>query len=132
MLTLLELPLGNESFFTYSVDLKKPCTFEGVVNIQSNPPTLEKSSWIIEKINELQMKVNLEIDKFKITPDSLLFSLVSARNITFEFSFKKPECTLKKSLLLDGITYRLDEIIIEYLYVVIPTIRAVESILGIF
>lgn len=89
-LKLLDIPLADKTFFTYSVNINEECSFHGVndVHISSFDPA-QKSNLILDKINYFQKKLNLSIDEKEITDERITFSLNGSTNISFEFFFKK-------------------------------------------
>lgn len=114
-LKLLVLPLSDGTSYVYSVNLKKTCSFEGVDEVITTKLKLgKKGNWFIENINLLQKKINFEIETKEINVNHVVFSLNSAKNLTFEFSFAKPDCKLVKTLHFEDKAYSLDEIYIEY------------------
>lgn len=118
-LKLLVLPLSNGTSYIFSANLKTKCTFEGVNEIQTTQLKVGKrENWLIENVNFLQNKINLEIDSKEISANSIVFILNIAKNLKFEFSLDKSAnnstCTLKKILYFNDKIYDLDEIYIEY------------------
>lgn len=119
VIKLLSVPLGDETFFDYSVDIKKECTFEGVDSIMIPSYELaEKSNILLTKISFFQKKLNLEIDESEITNNRITFSLKGATNLSFEFIYKKsnstPSCNLVKVIHLNDKKYNMDHIDIDY------------------
>ncbi len=114
-LKLLVLPLSDGTSSVYSVDLVKPCSFEGVDEIHTTRFQIgKKSNWLIENVNLLQNKINFEIDYQNINSQDISFSLNIATNLKFKYSFDKFTCELKKTLFFNNKAYDLDEIYIEY------------------
>ncbi|MDO9180787.1 MAG: DUF4833 domain-containing protein, partial [Bacteriovorax sp.] len=114
-INLLSLPLSDGTSYIYSANLKKNCSFVGVNEVLMTKLKLGRiGNWFIENVNLLQNKINLEIDTKEINEDHILFSLNSAKNLTFEFSFDQSSCLLKKTLHFNDKLYSLDEIYIEY------------------
>jgi hypothetical protein len=114
-LELLKLPLSDGSTYIYSLKLKKKCSLESADDIITPELKLEKKdNVVVENINLLQKKLNLEIDKEQFTPNSVLFSIASATNITFEFSIDKTTCKLQKRVHVGKNIYDFNEVEIEY------------------
>lgn len=112
---LLVLPLSDGTSYIYSANLIKKCSFEGVEKILTTKLKLGKQeNWFIENVNFLQNKINLEIETKEINEDHILFSLNSAKNLTFEFSFDQSNCNLVKTLHFNDKVYNMDEVYIEY------------------
>ncbi len=112
---LLELPSGDGSSMTYSVNADHECSFKEVSQvIISNLSQSEGKNFLLDKLNFYQRKINLELEREEITPDKIIISLKGSKNLTFEFSYNKPECTLKRVLNLNKNKYNIDEIDVEY------------------
>jgi outer membrane scaffolding protein for murein synthesis (MipA/OmpV family) len=118
-LTLLSIPMGDESSFDYKVDLKEVCTFKGINEITF--PSFDqskKTNYILDKLSFFQKKLNLEIDKKVITSERITFSLKGSKNLSYEFFFKSknnsPSCNLVKVLHFDNKSYNLAHIKIDY------------------
>lgn len=111
---LLKLPMSNGRNFAFSVDQKKSCSFSGVNQIQASDLVLLKNEdSLLDKINLIQKKLNLEIDKAEFHDDRILFSIKSATNIRFEFSYDQ-NCALVKKFHYNNKVSLLEEINIEY------------------
>jgi hypothetical protein len=67
-----------------------------------------------DKIIILQRELNLGIYQSEIQPNFISFSLVNSKNIKFQFFLDKPECILRKRIVINEKEYVLDEINIEY------------------
>ncbi len=117
--TLLNLPLSDNTDFTYTVVPKKECSFEGVEKIATAPFSEEsKGNLIIDLASYLQKKINLEIDQQEITPEHISFSLKGSQNLFFEFFYKQsettPSCQLVRVLHFNNKVYNLNHIKIDY------------------
>lgn len=117
--TLMAIPLGDGTSFDYTVDLKEPCSFQGVTEISY--PSFEQSqkiNFLLDKLSFFQKKLNLDIDKKEITPERITFSLKGSRNLYYEFFFKNaeksPGCNLVKVLHFNNKTYNLEHIKVDY------------------
>lgn len=117
---LLEIPFGDKSSHSYSVDMKQKCSFKGVEDIII--PSFEdaqKTNILLSKINYFQRKLNLDIDMQEIDDKKITFSLTGSKNVYFEFSFpksKKANCKMVKAIHFNNKTFDLDHIDIEYSY----------------
>lgn len=115
IIKLLELPLDNGLNYTYSVDQIKPCSFIGVNKIITSELRLgKKSNGIIEQINLIQRKLNLELESTEFHADRILISLKSAKNLVIEFEVNKKDCSIIKKAHINNKVSLLDEIEIEY------------------
>lgn len=118
--TLLSIPLGDQTTFNYNVDAKKKCSFEGVTEIIYPSFELEKkTNFVIDKLGYFQKKLNLEIDKSEFFDDRITFSLTGSQNIFYEFFYKKRsktsnKCDLVKVLHFNNNSYNLEYIDIDY------------------
>lgn len=118
--TLFSIPLGDGSHFDYKVDVKNKCTFEGVTEITY--PSFEQSkkiNFFLDKLSFFQKKLNLEIDKKEITPERITFSVKGARNIYYEFFYKKEDensldCKLVRVLHFNNKSYNMEKIVVDY------------------
>ncbi len=111
---LLKVPLHDGTFYTYSANLKKHCSFTGVTEIIAPEINIKSKKKLTDKINLLQMKLNFEIKKIKISNDLILLTLNGSNNINFEFSFNPKTCKLEKKIHLDDDVISIDELKIEY------------------
>lgn len=125
--TLLKVPFTDGTTYDYTIDLKEKCSFKGVDSVIT--PSFEeakKTNIVLDKINFLQRKLNLEIDKQEIEDDRITFSLTGSTNVFFEFSFKEsqtsPSCQLVKAIHFNNKTYNLDHIEIEYSHALISPV----------
>lgn len=116
---LLSIPLDDGTDFTYTVDVVKECSFKGVKDV--DVPSFEqvkKLNIILEKINFLQKKLNLDIDEQEISPERITFSLTGSTNIFFEFFYKKKKnssnCELLKVIHVNDKKYDMDHLDIDY------------------
>ncbi len=114
VLKLLELPLYGGTTYTYSVNAAKKCSFEGVDKIFTPDLKVSDGKTIGDKIIILQRELNLGIYQSEIQPNFISFSLVNSKNIKFQFFLDKPECILRKRIVINKKEYVLDEINIEY------------------
>jgi hypothetical protein len=119
IIKLLQLPLGDQTFFDYSVDLKNECSFAGVDSIIIPSYELAKeSNLLLTKVSYFQKKLNLEIDESEITPERITFTLKGSMNLSFEFFFNKskttPSCNLVKVIHINNKRYNMDHIEIDY------------------
>ncbi|MBY0412510.1 MAG: MipA/OmpV family protein [Bdellovibrionales bacterium] len=119
ILNLIDLPLGDETFFSYSVNLPNDCSFHGVQKIEiSNFDSVKKKNFILDKINSVQKKLNFSIDEEEIDDDRIVFSLKGSTNLSFEFFLKKsettPSCNLVKVAHINDKKFNMDHIEIEY------------------
>jgi hypothetical protein len=119
VLKLLEIPLEDGTFFTYTVDTKYECSFKGVLEVEV--PSFEqakKQNILLTKINFFQKKLNLEIEEQEVTDDRIIFSLTGSTNIFFEYFFKKsettPSCNLVKVMHINDKKYNMDHLEIDY------------------
>lgn len=123
---LLEIPFGDKSSHSYSVDMKETCSFKGVEQIIV--PSFEdaqKSNIFLSKVNFYQRKLNLEIDMLELDDDKITFSLTGSKNLYFEFSFSKSKnskCEMVKAIHFNNKTYSLDHIEIEYSYALVSPV----------
>lgn len=119
VLKLLDIPLADETFFTYSVDVKEECSFKDVSEIHvSSFDSGKKQNIFLDKIDYFQKKLNLSIDEKEINPERIIFSLKGSTNISFEFFFKKsdttPSCNLVKVIHINDKKFNIDHIEIDY------------------
>jgi hypothetical protein len=113
---LLDIPMNDGSMFSYIIEQPKKCTFEGVTEVTS--PALikaEHKKTIIGKIDYIQKKINLEIEKVNIQPKQITFSLKGAENMFFEFYFRgKKNCKLIKVIHYNEKALAIKSIDIDY------------------
>jgi hypothetical protein len=113
LLTLLKIPLEDKTFYRYSVDLKTNCTFNGVDKIHS--PIIREDqdqNIVVDKLEYIQKKINLEVDEKFISADRITFTLAGAKNLKFEFYFK--DCKIKKLVHYDGKPHAFENIVMKY------------------
>lgn len=115
-LNLLVLPLSDGTSYVYSVDLKKPCSFAGVLEVNSTKLKLGKrDNWFIGNLNLLQNRINFKMIELILHDDFIEFSLSGATNLKFKFLLEKEnKCRLKKILYFNDSIYSLDQIYIDY------------------
>ena len=116
-LNLLTIPMSDETTHTYSVDLKKQCSFEGVTEVVMPPiEKTGKENVIKDTLNTVQKEINLEIEDQKIASDKITFSLKGSKNISFEFTFDKAaNCKLVKQIVInEDKRYKMNSMDIEY------------------
>lgn len=115
-LNLLVLPLSDGTSLIYSVEIKKPCSFEGVHQVNTTKLKLgNKDNWLIENLNFLQNRINFKIIELNLNEDFIEFSISGATNLKFKFLLEKEnKCRLKKILNFNDSNYSLDEITIDY------------------
>lgn len=112
-ISLLKIPLEDKTNYGYSVDLKTKCTFNGVDKI--NSPLISEDqdqNIVIDKLEYVQKKINLEIEEQFISPDRISFTLAGAKNLKFEFYFI--DCKIKKLVHYDGKPHSFENIVIKY------------------
>ena len=114
-LTLLEIPMNNGTQFSYVVDLKKSCSFDGVEEIYiPEMAKMEEDRTIVEKITDIQKKMNLVIDENEIDHERITFSIKGAKNLYFEFFFRQGDCKLIKVLHYNEKQFNMSAINIDY------------------
>ena len=113
VIVLLSVPLNDGGKHYFAVDLVEKCNFKGVNEILS-PDIIEEDGGnvVVDKLNQVQKKIALEIEEQTITPELITFILKGSQNVKFEYSFQ--DCKLQKVINFNEKKYVMDTLDIDY------------------
>ncbi len=114
-LVLLSIPLNSGEKFNYEIEQPKACSFEGVSAIATPQLELSKDDpTLMDKIVQLQRKINLAIEESEIKKDRITFSIKGAENMSFEFYYNQEECKLVRVLHFNDKEFNMKALQIDY------------------